>query len=85
MVDGEARLVEAVMEPVEKKGLKPEKLPERIIVGRLELMLYLAQMRDQTRQPWDWRSPLTLMAVPSLLSQYPEVRQAACNLIAVLF
>jgi len=85
MAEGESRLVEAVMEPFEKKGQKPDKLPERVVLGRLELMIYLAQMREQSKQQWDWKNVITLLATPSMLSQFPEVRQAACNLIAVFF
>lgn len=43
----EAKLVEALMEIIEKKGKKAEKLPERIILGRLELMLFLVIIRKQ--------------------------------------
>jgi hypothetical protein len=42
MLEGETKLVEAVMELFEKKGQKADKLPERIVIGRLELMLHLA-------------------------------------------
>jgi len=66
----EARLVDAVMEVIEKKGQKPEKMPERILLGRLELMLYLAIIRGEAKYSWEWRHIVNQMATPSLLSQF---------------
>ena len=43
----EGKLVEVLIEIIDKKGKKPEKLPERIILGRLELMLMLVIIRSQ--------------------------------------
>ena len=42
----QTKLVEAIMEPIGKKGQKPEKTPERVLLGRLELMLYLAMNKE---------------------------------------
>jgi hypothetical protein len=56
-------------------------MAERIILGRLELMLYLAL--DNNVQSWDWKSILQMLAIPSLLSQFADVRSAASNLISV--
>jgi len=55
----EARLVDAIMEIIEKKGQKPEKMPERVILGRLELMLYLSLIRAEAKQTWEWRNVVT--------------------------
>ena len=81
----EAKLVDAVMEVIEKKGQKPEKMPERILLGRLELLLYLAMIRAEAKHTWEWRHIVHLMATPSLLSQFPEVRSVASGLIVVFY
>ena len=81
----EAKLVELIMDIVEKKGQKPDKLPERIILGRLELLLYLGLIRAEAKQTWDWKNIISMMATPSLLSQFPDVRAVAAQIIAVFF
>ena len=81
----EAKLVELIMDIVEKKGQKPDKLPERIILGRLELIMYLALIREAAKQTWEWKTIITQLATPSLLSQFPDVRSAAASVIAVFY
>lgn len=77
--------MELIMDIVEKKGQKPDKLPERIILGRLELLLYLGLIRAEAKQTWDWKNIISMMATPSLLSQFPDVRTVAAQIIAVFF
>jgi hypothetical protein len=60
-------------------------MPERILLGRLELLLYLAMIRAEAKQTWEWRHIVHLMATPSLLSQFPEVRSVASGLIVVFY
>ena len=50
----EGKLVDSIMELV-VKGPAPDKAPERVILGRLELLLMLLQQLPQRPKPtWDW-------------------------------
>lgn len=50
----ESKLVEALM--VDRKGQKPDKAPERVMLGKLEMMIYLALNRERKGLSWDWRN-----------------------------
>ena len=64
----EGKLVEVLIEITDKKGQKADKLPERLIIGRLELILMLSIIRHSASQTWDWVKPFEQLVVPSLLS-----------------
>ena len=73
----EGKLVDATIEIVHK-GPQPAKAPERIILGRLELLLQLLQQLPVRQRPtWDWQKILQLLVVPSLLNAHSNVRWMA--------
>ena len=81
----EGKIIEAIMEIV-YKGPSPSKAPERIILGRLELLLYLLQQIGiNEKNTWDYVQVLNELVVPSLLHQKSNVRWMAQQIISVLY
>ena len=61
-----------------QKGPSPDKAPERVILGRLELLLMVYQQLPNRQKPtYDWMKTLRQLIVPSLLSQHSNVRWMA--------
>lgn len=61
-----------------QKGPSPDKAPERVILGRLELLLMVYQQLPIRQKPsYDWMKTLRQLIVPSLLSQHSNVRWMA--------
>ena len=68
-----------------QKGPSPDKAPERVILGRLELLLMVYQQLPNRQKPtYDWMKTLRQLIVPSLLSQHSNVRWMAQQNIAML-
>ena len=68
------------------KGAPPSKAPERIILGRLELLLYLLQQIGiSEKNTWDYVHVLNELVVPSLLNQKSNVRWMAQQVISTLY
>ena len=81
----EGKIVDSIMEIVDK-GPQPDKAPERIILGRLELLLLLLQQIGLRDKPtWDYVQVLNALVVPSLLNQKSDVRWMAQQVISVFF
>ena len=60
------------------KGPSPDKAPERIILGRLELLLMLLQQLPMKPRPtWDWQKVLEKLVIPSLLNPHSNARWMA--------
>ena len=81
----EGKIVDSIMEIVEK-GPQPAKAPERIILGRLELLLLLLQQIGIRDKPtWDYIHVMNELVLPSLLNQKSDVRWMAQQVISVFF
>ena len=64
----EGKLVDVIMELV-NKGVPPEKAPERVILGKLELLSGLvSNLGIKPKATWDWKVVLKTLILPSLLS-----------------
>ena len=63
----------------------PEKMPERIILGRLEVILLLIQQIGLNPKSWTWQSICDKMVIPSTSSQFSDVRFMAAEILGTLF
>ena len=81
----EGKLIDQCMDVV-TKGPAPQKAAERIILGRLELVLMVfQQLPVRARPSWDWQKVLQQLIVPSLLSQHSNARWMAQQNIAIMY
>lgn len=81
----EGKLVDVIMELV-NKGLSPEKAPERVILGKLELLSGLISTTGiKQKASWDWKVVMKTLILPSLLSQHSNVRFMAQQLVVLFY
>ena len=68
------------------KGVPPEKAPERVILGKLELLSGLvSNIGIKAKATWDWKMVLKTLIFPSLLSQHSNVRFMAQQLVVLFY
>jgi centrosomal protein CEP104 len=79
-------LIDNIMEIVEKEGSPtPDKLPWRICLARLEILLSTVKEFGINHDVWNWKIIFNKLIHPSLLHQNQDVRYMCIELIVQFF
>lgn len=63
----------------------PDKQPARIMMTRLEIMLFIVQERGYDERQWNWHDVFAHLCVPCLFHSSVEVRTTAMQVIIALY